>query len=68
MHTFYSGNANYAVFDKVTALIYDNHEDPTWIALRQVKRPLVIGFIHAPSNEFPFISCTDRSGGNWYKF
>lgn len=64
MHIFYRSDMNYVVFDKVAALIYDNHEDPTWIALRQVKRSLVIGFIHAARNELPLISCTDRSGEN----
>lgn len=60
MRAFYPSNMNYVVFDKVAALIYDNHLDPTWIALREVKRPLVIGFIHAPNNKLPVISWTDR--------
>lgn len=51
MHTFCRGNVNYVVSGKVAALIYDNLEDPTWIALREVEYPsLSVLFMHRITN------------------
>lgn len=51
MRTFCHGNMNYVVSGKVTALIYDNLEDPTWIALREVEYPsLSVLFMHRITN------------------